>query len=90
MLLQLGAHHLVEGRRKLGDHSADIGASDGQRLVPQEGPEHGQGVALDDFGAPGINPSHKRCRKRDTNFLTTTLNANKDLPLVLVLGSLSG
>lgn len=86
MLPQLGAHHLVEGAGKLGDHSADIGASHRQRLVPQEGPEHGQGVALDDFGAPGINPCHKRCRKRDTNFLTTSLNANKDLPLVVILG----
>lgn len=89
-LLQLGAHHLVEGRGKLGDHSADIGASDRQRLVPQEGPEHGQGAVLDDFRAPGINPLHKHCRERDTSFLTTTLNANKGPPLLLLLGSLSG
>ncbi|RLV83754.1 hypothetical protein DV515_00016342 [Chloebia gouldiae] len=63
---QPGAHHLVEGSSKLGGHHADIGASDRQRLVLQEGPEHRQGAVLDDFRAPGINPLHKLCRERGT------------------------
>ena len=67
-LVQLGAHHLVEGRGKPGEHRADIGAPHRQRLVLQQGPEHGQGRVLDDFRAPGMNPFRKHCRERDTSF----------------------
>lgn len=74
-LREAGAHLLVEALGKLGDRSPDIAASPGQDTisdhVAQEEPEHGQGVAFDHVGFPGINRCHKHCQARETSFLTT-------------------
>lgn len=80
MLLEAGAHLLVEALGKLGDRSPDIAASPGQDTVSghvaQEEPEHRQDVALDHVGFPGINRCHKHCQARETNFLTTSVQAS--------------
>lgn len=76
MLLQPGAHHLVEGICKLGDHRPDFAASVTQDPVFQEEPEHGQGIALDDFGFLRINRFHKHCRTREKSFLKTLMQTS--------------
>ena len=76
VLLQPGAHHLVDALCKLGDHSPDIAASDRQDPVSQEEPERRQGIALDSLGFPRINRCHKHCRAREISFLTTLMQAS--------------
>lgn len=74
VLLEAGAHLLVEALGKLGDCSPDVAAPARQDPVPdhvaQEVPEHRQGVALNHVGFPGINRCHEYCQARETSFLT--------------------
>lgn len=76
ILLQPGAHHLVEGICKLGDHSPDFAASVRQDPVFQEEPERGQGIALDSWGFLRINRFHKHCQTRETSFLKTLVQTS--------------
>lgn len=71
MLLQPGAHHVVDAVCELGSHRHDIAVSDRQDSISEEEPERGQDIALDSLGFPGINRSYKHCQVRETSILTT-------------------
>lgn len=76
MLLQPGAHHVVDAVCELGSHRRDIAVSDRQDSISQEEPERGQDIALDSLGFPGINRSYKHCQVRETSILTTWMQTS--------------